>query len=292
MGWSISPNSATINNNGVASIPKNTGETDITYTITYVDSEGCSGRTTYVKQACPPEPPEPPVECECSSIVFISGETTESGREIIVSCDEQTVVIGTVPSDCEITTYGMPWATISNNGGNLELSVTKNSSESVSRTGGIPILICGEQCVVVTVIQAPTKTEYEYDIEAWFQHEAGDSAYKYTFSLSWPEGTPAGPRVPIVTDGWIRFIYINCANEGKGPVEVQPGTKYDICVGSSGQIQLGTISYESIQCNVRIGGSPDTPMVSGDPPFVYEDGPFKYTIKIKDYQNNSWGPEE
>ena len=62
MGWSISPNSATINSSGVASIPKNTGETDITYTITYVDSDGCEGSTTYKMKACPPTP------CNCTNL--------------------------------------------------------------------------------------------------------------------------------------------------------------------------------------------------------------------------------
>lgn len=47
--WSISPTSggASITNGGVATLPKNSGATDIEYTITYIDDNGCSGATTY-----------------------------------------------------------------------------------------------------------------------------------------------------------------------------------------------------------------------------------------------------
>ena len=45
--WSISPTDATINNNGEATFPENTGTTNKDYTITYVDDNGCSVSTTY-----------------------------------------------------------------------------------------------------------------------------------------------------------------------------------------------------------------------------------------------------
>ena len=44
--WSINGD-ASIDSNGVATFPKNTGTTDIEYTITYEDDNGCTGSTTY-----------------------------------------------------------------------------------------------------------------------------------------------------------------------------------------------------------------------------------------------------
>lgn len=46
--WTITPSEGvTNNNNGTFVFPKNTGCTDIVYTIDYTDASGCTGTTTY-----------------------------------------------------------------------------------------------------------------------------------------------------------------------------------------------------------------------------------------------------
>ena len=51
--WSITPNTASIDGNGLATIPKNTSDSAIVYTITYNDGNGGSGQGTYVVNPCP-----------------------------------------------------------------------------------------------------------------------------------------------------------------------------------------------------------------------------------------------
>ena len=50
--WSISPTDATINSSGVANFPRNTGNNDKPYTITYTDNDGCSSSITYTLPPC------------------------------------------------------------------------------------------------------------------------------------------------------------------------------------------------------------------------------------------------
>lgn len=53
-GWTISGGAgdATITSSGVATFPKNTGTSGITYTITYEDANGCTANTTYTIPKC------------------------------------------------------------------------------------------------------------------------------------------------------------------------------------------------------------------------------------------------
>ena len=66
--WTISPNTggATIDNNGIANIPENTGSSSIVYTITCTEN-GCTTSTTYtVPGGCQSS------TCDCNSLTFPS----------------------------------------------------------------------------------------------------------------------------------------------------------------------------------------------------------------------------
>ena len=72
MGWSISPSDgASINSSGVATFTK-----DGTFTITYTDSNGCTGSTTYTASGCGGT-------CDCSGVHMTASitATSEEGSE-------------------------------------------------------------------------------------------------------------------------------------------------------------------------------------------------------------------
>ena len=69
--WSITPSTASIDGNGLATIPKNTSDSPITYTVTYNDGNGGSGQVTYVVNPCP-------TTCSCDSFNITSTITIPS----------------------------------------------------------------------------------------------------------------------------------------------------------------------------------------------------------------------
>jgi hypothetical protein len=64
--WSITPNTASIDGNGLATIPENTSDSAITYTITYDDGNGGGGQGTYVVNPC-----STPSTCTCEDILIL-----------------------------------------------------------------------------------------------------------------------------------------------------------------------------------------------------------------------------
>ena len=121
-GWSISPAGATINSNGQATFPANGTSSDIVYTITYEDANGCTGNTTYTVPACPPTPCEEewrisyvgggdrsnigfPVSGPATNLFFFSIEHKENGNWVAKPIDMSKVVVTETSGEGGMTSY-------------------------------------------------------------------------------------------------------------------------------------------------------------------------------------------
>lgn len=133
--WTITPNDASITNDGMATFPKNTGETDNTYTITYVGDDGCSASMTC---KVPAESKCQPVTCTCDDLIFDGSQVSfpltggTQTKEITSSCGEITV------------SSNVAWCTATTDGNVITLTARDNSSGYESRTGTITVMQDGQ----------------------------------------------------------------------------------------------------------------------------------------------------
>ena len=75
--WTITPSSATIDENGFAVFPPNETSGNVEYSVVYTDDNGCSVSTTFVVRGSggdPPTPPGPPIPPVVYFAFSINGE--------------------------------------------------------------------------------------------------------------------------------------------------------------------------------------------------------------------------
>jgi len=172
--WTITPNDASITNDGMATFPKNTGETDNTYTITYVGDDGCSASMTC---KVPAASKCQPVTCTCDDLSFdgsqvsfpLSGGTKT--KEIASSCGEITV------------SSNVPWCTATTDGNIITLAASDNSQGSEGRTGTITVKQDGQCNKTFSVYQTYADcvySNYHLQVETTGLHRLNTSL---SFSL-------------------------------------------------------------------------------------------------------------
>ena len=118
--WSIEGGDATIDGNGVAQFPKNTGTTDIVYTITYIDeAKSITASTTYTVKAGS--------ECQpCKGSQYIP-----TG----IVCEDGFYFINFTATSCTETVSFTISSVTNSNGGGIE-PVTRGPSIDDGQIGG------------------------------------------------------------------------------------------------------------------------------------------------------------
>lgn len=130
MGWTITPNDASINeSSGVATITARTAS-DKEYTITYTDSNNCTASTKYTLKA---------YDCDDISITASSPSFASSGG---------TIEIGSCPSGCApyiASSETVSWLSLTaSNDGKLTLSASSNDGSA--RTASVTVKVGTNTC--------------------------------------------------------------------------------------------------------------------------------------------------
>lgn len=166
--WSISPNDGGASiTNGVATFPKNTGTTNIEYTITYIDDNGCSGETKYT---IPSGSTCQGGECGCSALglnkTSVSLESGEDSSSVGVTFNGSTVDLCNYSVEVE---SGSEWLSADKYEHEITVSATKNTSAS-SRVGKVRVYVEGTKCDdVITVTQEGSVTDVTYSV--WIEYD-------------------------------------------------------------------------------------------------------------------------
>ena len=143
--WSITPNTASIDGNGLATIPKNTSDSAIVYTVTYNDGNGGSGQGTYVVNPCP-------TTCSCSNVNI-------TNTSLNVGSNSGSSQIGVVTdNNCSpyvtYTSTASSWLTgETTSSHNIRIKYSENTSTD-SRSGTVTIKMNDNTCNTCSVTQS------------------------------------------------------------------------------------------------------------------------------------------